>query len=610
MRQQFTLHTLTAASLTILMITIGCSTQESPDTLTEPTMAPVIELEAATLPQAQDKQHNAGNSRDDATSSSEQITDSVLARNPSMPRAASRKLRQIHQPHVAPTVVFKQPALPKDTPPVTDENTENYQTIAGNPVIRVADQSTSTFSIDVDTGAYSNMRRFLNAGRIPPADAIRIEELLNYFSYDYAKPDNTDQPFSIYTEMSGNPWNENTRLLHIGLKGYDISTDSRPPANLVFLLDVSGSMASDDKLGLLKSSINMLGRQLSEEDTVSIVVYAGASGVVLEPTAGNNKRALTHALNQLQAGGSTNGEAGIDLAYAMAEKSMKPNSINRIILATDGDFNVGISDIEKLKSLIEIKRESGIALTTLGFGSGNYNDHLMEQLANVGNGSYAYIDTLNEARKVLSEEINATLLTIAKDVKIQIEFNPAQVAEYRLLGYVNRALANEDFSNDKVDAGEIGAGHTVTALYEVALVGEGGERHSTSRYQQTDQHSTLDTEIAEIRLRYKQPEANKSQLTKRIISRDTLISDLNQTSNNYRLSAAVAGFAQILRRSKYVADFSYDEAANLATQAKGTDQFGYRAELINLIRIANEIDDQFQAQVQEQHKVNGPDKEG
>jgi len=449
------------------------------------------------------------------------------------------------------------------------KNTEKYQEQDNNPVIRVVDQATSTFSIDVDTGAYANVRRFLNAGQMPPTDAVRIEELLNYFSYDYPQPDTADNPFSIHTEIASTPWNENTRLLHIGLKGYSVDAEDRPAANLVFLLDVSGSMSSQNKLGLLKSSMNMLSRDLTEKDTVSIVVYAGASGVVLEPTAGNDRRTISNALKQLEAGGSTNGAAGIELAYNLAEQSMTENSINRIILATDGDFNVGISNINKLKELIEHKRQSGIALTTLGFGTGNYNDHLMEQLADVGNGNYAYIDTLNEARKVLSEELTSTLLTIAKDVKIQIEFNPAQVSEYRLLGYNNRKLANEDFANDKVDAGEIGAGHTVTALYEIALVGEGGERHSESRYQKTVTPAELSSEVAEVRLRYKLPDEMESKLTKRQILSDNMSDDLAKASENFRFSAAVAGFAQLLSQSKHLNDFDYSAAATLASDAKG-----------------------------------------
>jgi len=481
------------------------------------------------------------------------------------------------------------------TLPLTDmtspANTERYQSLTSNPVIRVANQSTSTFSVDVDTGAYANVRRFLTTGQLPPPDAVRLEELINYFSYDYAVPESADKPFQIQTELATTPWNDNTRLLHIGIKGYEVEVDKRPPANLVFLIDVSGSMADANKLGLLKSSMKMLTKQLTKDDRVSIVVYAGASGVVLEPTPGDNHRAIHRALRNLRAGGSTNGAAGIEEAYELATSAMTDDSINRIILATDGDFNVGISDIEKLKKLIEHNRETGIALTTLGFGVGNYNDHLMEQLADVGNGNYAYIDSLNEARKVLVDELTSTLLTIAKDVKIQVEFNPAQVSEYRLLGYVNRHLNNEDFANDKVDAGEIGAGHSVTALYEIALTGEGGEWNGQSRYQNTDRGSTFNKEVAEIRVRFKRPHENTSQLTKRIVSRDSLIAEFSDSSDNFRFSAAVAGFGQLLQENKFLKDFGYNETASLANSAKGGDRFGYRSEFIRLVDLAESLDD-------------------
>ena len=485
----------------------------------------------------------------------------------------------------------KQLHLPNDKALAPIENTEKYELIEDNPVIRVADQATSTFSVDVDTGAYSNVRRFLNTGNLPPADSVRVEELLNYFNYDYTAPKSIDTPFSIYTELAGTPWNDKTHLLHIGLKGYEVDAQDRAPANLVFLIDVSGSMERPNKLGLLKSSIKMLSRQLTDKDTVSMVVYAGASGVVLEPTAGNNRRAIDSALRKLRAGGSTNGAAGIELAYELAEESMDENSINRIILATDGDFNVGISDLDQLKDLIIKKRKSGIALTTLGFGQGNYNDALVEQLSNVGNGSYAYIDTLNEARKVLSEELTSTLLTIAKDVKIQIEFNPSQVSEYRLLGYVNRKLANDDFANDKVDAGEIGAGHTVTALYEISLSGEGGEWNTPSRYQTNTPKSSLEGEIAQVRLRYKKPDETASKLITRVIERNSLVKEFDKSSDIFRFSASVAGFGQLLRQNKYLKDFSYSDAAELALNAKGADDFGYRSEFIQLINLADNLDE-------------------
>ena len=479
-----------------------------------------------------------------------------------------------------------------DTYPIqVDENTENYQALDTNPIHVTSAEPVSTFSIDVDTGSYANVRRFLNGGKLPPADSVRIEEMLNYFSYDYTSTATQSAPFSMTTELGATPWNDNTTLLHVGLKGFDPGDSNDRPSNLVFLIDVSGSMNGNNKLGLLKPSIEMLSRQLDSNDRVSIVVYAGASGVVLEPTPGNEHRKIASAINRLSAGGSTNGQAGIELAYAMAEKSFTKDGVNRVILATDGDFNVGLSDIEKLKTLIERKRESGIALTTLGFGTGNYNDHLMEQLADVGNGNYAYIDTINEARKVLVDELTATLLTIAHDVKIQIEFNPAVVSEYRLIGYTNRKLANEDFNNDKVDAGEIGAGHTVTALYELALVGSGGERHSPSRYSQLEQKNAqqiaLD-ELGEIRIRYKLPGEKQSRLIREVIStQDSPKSDA--PSDNFRFSASVAAFAQALNDGKYLESFTLTDTARLARSAIGEDAFGYRAELLRLITIADSL---------------------
>ena len=482
-----------------------------------------------------------------------------------------------------------QPKLFPTDPVVIAENRENYEKIETNKIVVAAHQPTSTFSIDVDSGSYANMRRFLNGGSLPPQDAVRVEELINYFSYNYSVPDISEQPFSISTELAATPWNEKTHLLHVGLKGYEIEANERPAANLVFLIDVSGSMGAPDKLGLLKPAMRMLSKSLNENDTLSIVVYAGASGVVLEPTAGNNTQAISAAISQLQTGGSTNGRAGIELAYDMAAKNFTKEGINRVILATDGDFNVGLSDVGALKKLIEKKRESGIALTTLGFGTGDYNDHLMEQLADVGNGAYAYIDTLNEARKVLSDEVTSTLLTIAKDVKIQIEFNPSIVSEYRLIGYENRHLANEDFANDKIDAGEIGAGHTVTALYEIALVGSGGERNTPTRYGNGGSDGKHTNEIAELRLRYKAPDGDKSKLVSQLVMVDDIVEDATDTADNFRFSAAVAALGQLLRDGSYMNDFDLDAVARLGLSGKGEDAFGYRQEFTNLVRLAREL---------------------
>jgi Ca-activated chloride channel family protein len=466
---------------------------------------------------------------------------------------------------------------------------ENYAHFDDNPVKHVSEHPVSTFSIDVDTGAYANVRRMLKYGHLPPHDAVRVEEMINYFAYDYPLPDSLDPPFKVTTEIAPTPWNQKTHLLHIGIKGYNIPKDNLPPANLVFLVDVSGSMQSPDKLELLKSSLKLLTQQLTAKDKVSLVVYAGASGLVLEPTQGNQSDKIFAALDRLSAGGSTNGGAGIQLAYAVAEQAFIKDGINRVLLATDGDFNVGTVNFEALKNIIEEKRKSGISLTTLGFGTGNYNDHLMEQLADAGNGNYAYIDSLNEAQKVLVDEMSGTINTIAKDVKIQIEFNPATVAEYRLIGYENRMLKREDFSNDKVDAGEIGAGHTVTALYEIALVGSGGERLENLRYGDKKTATDGHNELVFLRLRYKAPDGDTSKLLEWPLKRQEIIETVDTTSERFRFSAAVAAFGQQLRGGKYLEQFSYKDILSLAQGARGDDLFGYRAEFIKLVNLAQSL---------------------
>ena len=468
---------------------------------------------------------------------------------------------------------------------------ENYAHLEGNPVRLVSEQPVSTFSIDVDTGSYANVRRFLNAGSLPPQDAVRVEELINYFSYDYEVPDSTGTPFSINTEVAATPWNQDTLLLQVGLKGYEVEAAQRPAANLVFLIDVSGSMQSPDKLPLLKNAFRLLTKQLMAEDSISLVVYAGASGVVLEPTAGNDKARIMNALEQLSAGGSTNGAAGIRQAYAMAEQAFIEGGINRVILATDGDFNVGTVNFEALIDMVQQRRSQGIALTTLGFGTGNYNDHLMEQLADEGNGNYAYIDGLREARKVLVEELSSTLQIIAKDVKIQIEFNPAVVAEYRLIGYENRILNREDFNNDKIDAGEIGAGHTVTALYELSLVDGAGRLVDPLRYGKVSadtENTQRADELAFVRLRYKAPDGDASKLIERPVNvRD--IEPADESGAELRFAGAVAAFGQILRGGDYLGDYGYADIRDLAAGARGDDRYGYRAEFIALVDLADTL---------------------
>lgn len=465
--------------------------------------------------------------------------------------------------------------------------TERYQHLDDNPVHLAAEQPVSTFSIDVDTGAYANVRRFLNEGQLPPQDAVRVEELINYFDYDYAPPSGRETPFKVSTELAAAPWNEAALLLKVGIKGFEVAAKDRPPANLVFLIDVSGSMQSPDKLPLLKNAFRLLTDQLTARDRVSMVVYAGSSGVVLEPTPGDQKHKIREALDRLEAGGSTNGAEGIRQAYQLAHQAHMKGAINRVVLATDGDFNVGIVDFEDLIDLAERERASGVALTTLGFGTGNYNDQLLERLADAGNGNYAYVDNLSEARKVLVSELSSTLFTIAKDVKIQIEFNPAEVLEYRLIGYENRMLAREDFNNDKVDAGEIGAGHRVTALYEIVPAGGKG-RIDPLRYGALSSQAGKSGEIANLRLRYKQPEGSESKLLEYPIHKRSIVAK-DKTSEDFRFAASVAAFGQMLRGGKYVSDFDYEDVQALAKSALSKDAEGYRREFVSLVKLAQTL---------------------
>ena len=467
-----------------------------------------------------------------------------------------------------------------------DQNREQYQKLTGNPVHAVAETPVSTFSIDVDTGSYANVRRFLNGGQLPPQDAVRLEELVNYFPYAYPLPKG-DVPFGVHTELAATPWNPESRLLRIAIKASDLRVEELPPANLVFLVDVSGSMDRHDGLPMVQSTLKLLVEQLRAQDKVSLVVYAGSSSVVLEPTAGSEKAKIRAAIDQLTAGGSTAGESGIQLAYQQAQQGFIDGGINRILLATDGDFNVGISDFETLKQLAADKRKTGVSLTTLGFGTDNYNEQLMEQLADAGDGNYAYIDNLREARKVLVDQLSSTLATVASDVKIQVEFNPAEVSEYRLLGYENRALKREDFSNDKVDAGEIGAGHTVTALYEVVPAGGKGWLEPL-RYQAATSPAGKAGELAWLRIRYKAPGEVSSRLLERPIA-GAEAKPINAASEDLRFAAAVAAFAQQLKDGRYTGDFGLAQSIELARSAKGEDRFGLRGEFIQLAEIAQSL---------------------
>lgn len=473
----------------------------------------------------------------------------------------------------------------------TQFNTEDYDNIVENKFLAATQNPLSTFSIDVDEAAYSNIRRYLQNGSIPPAGAIRIEEMINYFDYSYPKPVN-GEPFTVNTEMSDCPWNPQHKLVHIGLQGKEIPVDNLPPSNMVFLVDVSGSMDEPNKLPLVQASMNMLVDQLRQNDKVAIVVYAGNAGLVLPSTSGADKAKIKEAIDNLEAGGSTAGGEGIILAYKTAQENFIKGGNNRIILATDGDFNVGVSSDDELVRLIEKERKSGVFLSVLGYGMGNYKDNKMQQLADKGNGNHSYIDNINEARKVLVNEFGSTLFTIAKDVKIQIEFNPTKVQAYRLIGYENRMLAAEDFNDDNKDAGELGSGHTVTALYELIPVGvkdDFSKSVEPLKYQINERKVTGNntTEIMTIKLRYKKPDEDVSKLiTHGVMDNHTAITG---TSDNFRFSAAVAEFGMLLRNSDYKQQGSYSQVVNLARSAKGADDNGYRAEFIQLVQAATSL---------------------
>jgi Ca-activated chloride channel family protein len=476
-----------------------------------------------------------------------------------------------------------------------DVGRDRFTTIETNPLKVTADEPVSTFSIDVDTSSYSFMRASLSQSVLPQVDAVRVEELVNYFPYDYPLPESREQPFRASVTVLPTPWNAATRLVHIGIKGYEIAAAERPKANLVFLLDTSGSMDEPNKLPLLVNSMKLLVDGLKPDDTVSIVTYAGGAGTLLEPTRASDKVRILAALENLWAGGSTAGAEGIRQAYQLAQRNFDPAGVNRVILATDGDFNVGITDPDELKSFVERQRTGGIYLSVLGFGMGNYNDEMMQTLAQNGNGAAAYIDTLNEARKVLVEEAGSTVFPIAEDVKIQVEFNPSEVSEYRLVGYETRLLQREDFNNDKVDAGEIGSGHTVTALYEITPAGSGADRVDPLRYgsQQPQVSRPAAPEDARamgeygfLKIRYKLPGSDTSQLIETPISRAAETSVAAMPVAEARFAAAVAAFGQLLRGGEHTGSFGYDDVIALAQANKGPDEFGYRTEFVNLVRLA------------------------
>ncbi len=467
-------------------------------------------------------------------------------------------------------------------------NTEEYSKIDDNVFLSPGTNPLSTFSIDVDAASYANVRRFLNSGQLPYKDAVRIEELVNYFNYDYEDPKG-EHPFSVTTEVSQAPWNPDHKLVHIGLQGKKLDYEDMKPSNLVFLVDVSGSMKSPNKLSLLKSAFKLLVKNLDDRDRIAIVAYAGAAGLVLPSTPVKERSTILSALDKLEAGGSTAGGAGIKLAYKVAKENLIEDGNNRVILATDGDFNVGVSSTSELVRTIEEKRNDGIFLTICGFGMGNYKDGRMESISNAGNGNYFYIDNILEAEKVFVKEMRATLFTIAKDVKIQIEFNPAKVQAYRLIGYENRMLKSEDFNDDKKDAGELGAGHTVTALYEIIPVGVQSDFIKSvddlkyQKNQTTNQASS--NELMTVKLRYKRPKEDTSRLLSMVIKDKA--TDLANSSDNFKFSAAVAEFGMLLRDSEFKSEASYDNVLKLANEAKGDDSEGYRAEFVQLVKKAS-----------------------
>ncbi len=458
------------------------------------------------------------------------------------------------------------------------------------PVRATSEQPVSTFSIDVDTVSYSWVRSSLNGGALPRPDSVRIEEMINYFPYDYPKPEDAGTPFATTVSVLATPWNAGTKLLHVGIKGYELAAEEPPRANLVFLIDTSGSMRQPGKLPLLVNALKLLLDTLDADDTVGIVTYAGSAGVALEPVRVAERSKILAALEQLRARGSTDGGEGIRQAYLLAEREFDSDGINRVILATDGDFNVGITDPRELKGFVERKRAGGVFLSVLGFGRGNYNDALMQELAQNGNGNAAYIDSLLEARKVLVDEAKSTLFPIAKDVKIQIEFNPAVVSEYRLIGYESRMLRREDFQNDKVDAGDVGSGHTVTALYEITPAGSGAERLPDLRYRPDARPAgTHSGEYAFVSIRFKRPDSDESELITRAVTQDDEAMEDGAIAREARFAAAVAAFGQILRDGRYTGDFDYNDVIGLAQASKGDDVFGYRSEFVNLVRLAASV---------------------
>ncbi len=555
-------------------------------------LGPISESDKRELRQSAEKKKSesaAGlaNGNASAQIAQDKLTDTPAAAAPAV--EAFGRMAQADQAVglAAPEAVMSQAPMP-EAPMVERESRNKFPEVKSNTVVAVATQPVSTFSVDVDTSGYSSLRRMLNQGVLPEHDAVRLEEMVNYFPYSYAGPETATEAFKANVTVTPTPWNQNTKLLHIGIKGYDLPVQEQKSANLVFLLDVSGSMDEPDKLPLLKASFRLLVNKLKPTDTVSIVTYAGDAGIVLEPTKASEKSKILNAIDNLQPGGSTAGEAGINAAYKLAEQAFVKDGVNRIMLATDGDFNVGAASDDDLKKLVEDKRKSGVFLSVLGFGAGNYQDNLMQTLAQNGNGIAAYIDTLSEAEKVLVQEATASLFTIAKDVKIQVEFNPATVSEYRLIGYETRHLNNEDFNNDRVDAGDIGSGHTVTAIYEMTPKGAPGQTNDPLRYgtDSLKSETTDSGEYAFVKIRYKLPTEATSRLVTQPVTTANEVKDIAAALEDVRFGIAVTAFGEKLRDEDQVANYPYVEIEKLAASSRGTDEFGYRGEFLKMVRLA------------------------
>nr|WP_064246152.1 VWA domain-containing protein [Rhizobium leguminosarum]OAP96038.1 hypothetical protein A4U53_15680 [Rhizobium leguminosarum] len=543
--------------------------------------------------------------KSDASQTSEFDANAALTNKPEGSAAAlgAAKRSVPAAPGVAPQQQLAEPMAaiaPSPAPPAEgrvqmqlDPNRERFANAAANPIKSVATDPVSTFSADVDSASYAFVRRSLTGGAMPDPQSVRVEEMINYFPYDWPGPDNAEQPFKATVTVMPTPWNHDTELMHVAIKGYDIAPATTPHANLVFLIDVSGSMDEPDKLPLLKSAFRLLVNRLKPDDTVSIVTYAGNAGTVLTPTRVAEKSKILSAIDRLEPGGSTGGAEGIEAAYDLAKQGFVKDGVNRVMLATDGDFNVGPSSDEDLKRIIEERRKDGIFLTVLGFGRGNLNDSLMQTLAQNGNGSAAYIDTLAEAQKTLVEEAGSTLFPIASDVKFQVEFNPERIAEYRLIGYETRALKREDFNNDRVDAGDIGSSHSVTAIYEITPKGSPAVMNDDLRYGAADKapaaaaDSAHHGELAFVKMRYKKPGEDKSALITTPVDDNNAVATLDVAPQDVRFSVAVAAFGQKLSHVAAVDTYSYQAIADLAAASRGADAFGYRSDFLGLVRLAD-----------------------